>query len=159
MTKTVTSLFHSEQHATEVAGLLQQAGIPKDAIDIWTTPHNLAPLLEDLGVSRSDAYAYVEGVLRGGTVVIVKCDAAKVGPVVGILYQEGVLELDKERTSWRAEGWLDQTAGLGGAGDDLTGSPDITRARTDRTAGGSPDEAGHGRVRIHPRNVERPAQE
>ena len=41
----------------------------------------------------------------------------------------------------------------------ITGSPDMTRARTDRTAGGPPDEAGHGRVRIHPRNVARPAQE
>ena len=73
MTKTVTSLFHSEHHATTAANRLKQAGIPADAIDIWTTPHNLPPLLEDLGVSRADAYAYQEGVIRGGTVVIVRC--------------------------------------------------------------------------------------
>jgi len=85
MTKTVTSLFHSERHATAAADHLKQAGIPADDIDIWTTPHNLAPLLEDLGVSRSDAYAYAEGVVRGGTVVIVKCAASRVDEVVGIL--------------------------------------------------------------------------
>jgi hypothetical protein len=144
MTKTVTSLFHSEQHATQAARRLEQAGIPKDAIDIWTTPHNLAPLLEDLGVSRADAYAYVEGVVRDGTVIIVKCDDAAVGGVVGILDQEGVLDLDGERTSWRTEGRQeDEAAGLAG--------PDAGSAR--------PAEAGQGRVRIHSRSRERPAQE
>jgi hypothetical protein len=69
MMKTVTSLFQSEQHATAAVSHLEQAGIRKAGIDIWSTPHNLAPLLEDAGVSRSDAAAYVEGVLRGGNLV------------------------------------------------------------------------------------------
>jgi hypothetical protein len=144
MAKTVTSLFHSEQQAAEAARRLEQAGIPKDAIDIWTTPHNLAPLLEDLGVSRADAYAYVEGVLGDGTVIIVKCDDAAVGGVVGILDQEGVLDLDDERASWRTEERQeDDAAGLAGP-----------------AAGAAPPaEAGQGRVRIHSRARERPAQE
>src|SRR4051812_28385121 len=70
MMKTVTSLFQSEQHAAAAVSRLGQAGIRKAGIDTWSTPHNLAPLLEDEGVSRSDASAYVEGVLRGGTLVI-----------------------------------------------------------------------------------------
>jgi hypothetical protein len=167
MTKTVTSLFHSEQHAADAARRLEQAGIPRDAIDIWSTPHNLAPLLEDLGVSRSDAYAYAEGVIRGGSVIIVKCDAAAVGRVVGMLDHEGVLDLDEQRASWRSEGWREdaaaEPAGSGSAetgagdGDDLTGSPDMGLARTDRAAGPT-DEAGRGRVRIHRVREERPAQ-
>ncbi|MBB3020332.1 hypothetical protein FHR70_003413 [Microvirga lupini] len=135
MTKTVTSLFHSERHATAAAERLEQAGIPKDEIDIWSTPHNLAPLLEDDGVSRLDAYAYVEGVVRGGSVIIVRCDDAEVGQVVSILDQEGVLDLDEQQAVWRSEGW---------EGDQATAQP---------------GEAGHGRVRIQPRKQESPGQE
>ena len=135
MTKTVTSLFHTEQHARAAAHLLEQAGIPRDAIDIWSTPHNLAPLLEDDGVSRSDAYAYVEGVIRGGSVIIVKCDDAEVGRVVGILDQEGVLDLDERQTAWRSEGW--------------EGIADADR----------PSEGSHGRVRIRGRKPEPPVKE
>ncbi|PVE21783.1 hypothetical protein DC522_24805 [Microvirga sp. KLBC 81] len=173
MTKTVTSLFHSEQHAMEAARRLEQAGIPGDRIDIWSTPHNLAPLLEDAGVSRSDAYAYVEGVLRGGSIVIVSCADHEAGRVGGILDHEGVLDLDKQRASWRSEGWQENaTAEPAGSlressrsaeagtesGYDLTGSPDMTRARADMAAGGPPDEVSHGRIRIQARKVERPVQ-
>jgi len=105
MTKTVTSLFHSVRHAETAARRLEQAGVPKHEIDIWSEPINLAPLLEDGGVSRADAQAYVEGVLRGGTVVIVSCADDRVGEVVRILDDEGVLDLDEQQRSWRSEGW------------------------------------------------------
>ena len=126
MTKTVTSLFHTERHARAAADHLEQAGIPRDAIQIWSTPHNLAPLLEDDGVPRADAY--VEGVIRGGSVILVTCDDAEVERVVGILDQEGVLDLDEQQAAWRSEGW---------EGDQATAQP---------------GEASHGRVRIHPRS-------
>ena len=135
MTKTVTSLFHSERHANAAATRLTQAGIPADDIDIWTTPHNLAPLLEDLGVSRSDAYAYAEGVVRGGTVVIVKCPASRVDEVVGILDQEGVLDLDEQQAAWRAEGW----------------------EGPDAAAQGGEEAVVHGRFRVQARKGEHPA--
>ncbi len=114
MSKTVTSLFQSEQLATAAASHLKQAGIPRDAIDIWSTPHNLAPLLEDKGVSRSDAHAYVEGVIRGGSVVIVSCGDHHVDQVVSILDHEEVLDLDgsrlpgalREGRNTRPQGWL-----------------------------------------------------
>ncbi|WP_201859151.1 hypothetical protein [Microvirga soli] len=135
MTKIVTSLFHTEQHAVAAADRLEQAGIPRGAIDIWSTPHNLAPLLEDDGVSRSDAYAYVEGIIRGGSVIIVKCDDAEVDRIVSILDQDGVADLDEQQTVWRSEGW------------------ENTRT-TDQPGGVS-----HGRVRIQPRKLEPPVQE
>jgi hypothetical protein len=104
MSKTVTSLFHSEQHATAAASHLEQDGIRRDRIDIWSTPHNLAPLLEDEGVSRADAHAYVEGVVRGGSVIIVDCDDTKVDQVVIVLNQEGALDLNEQRAAWHSEG-------------------------------------------------------
>jgi hypothetical protein len=154
MTKTVTSLFHSEHHANAAANRLKQAGIPADDIDIWTTPHNLPPLLEDLGVSRSDAYAYSEGVIRGGTAVIVKCDPSEVGTVVGILDQEGVLDLDEQQAAWRSEGW--EGPALEQAGD-LTGAPEATPARTGVTVERT-EVIIHGRIRVHPRKPERPTR-
>jgi hypothetical protein len=171
MTKTVTSLFHSDQHAATAANRVAQAGIPRDAIDIWSTPHNLAPLLEDDGLSRADAYAYAEGVLRGGSVVIVKCDTKDVEHVVSILDQEGVLDLDEQQVFWRSEGWQGAT-GLESSptepsspaqsrpavGYDLTGSPDMTAARADMGAVDRPDEVGHGRVRIRSRSKEHRVQ-
>ena len=170
MTKTVTSLFQSEQLATAAASNLRQAGIPGDAIDIWSTPHNLAPLLEDKGVSRSDAHAYVEGVIRGGSVVIVSCGDHHVDQVVSILDHEGVLDLDGQQTSWRSEGGQEHAAaGLASEptgpsssaqaamakGEDLTGSPEMTQAKTDTAATSQLNEVGgRGRVRIHSRTVE-----
>lgn len=173
MTKTVTALFHSEQHAAAAASHLEQAGIPRDRIDIWSTPHNLAPLLEDKGVSRSDAYAYVEGVIRGGFVIIVSCANDRVDQVISILDQEGVLDLDEQQNTLRSEGQQEHAAaGLAdnltgysssaeastGAGDDLTGSPDMTLSRTDMAPTDQLDQVGHGRVRIHSRKEEHPVQ-
>jgi hypothetical protein len=154
MIKTVTSLFHSELHAIAAAKHLEQTGISRDDIDIWSTPHNLPPLLEDEGLSRADAYAYAEGVLRGGSVIIVKCNAGDVDRVVGILDQEGVLDLDEQQVTWRSQGWQEDA----GATASSSGTPDTTQARTDVVIDRS-DEVGHGRVRIQPRSIERPGQE
>ena len=154
MTKTVTSLFHSEQHANDAATRLKQAGIPADKIDIWTTPHNLAPLLEDLGVSRSDAHAYAEGVIRGGTVVIVKCDPSEVGTVVGILDQEGVLDLDEQQAAWRSEGWAGSAAAE--PTGELTEPSESARTKPDADES---EVVVHGRIRVQSFRVDYPAQE
>ncbi|WP_114944582.1 hypothetical protein [Microvirga calopogonii] len=151
MTKTVTSLFHSEQHANDAASRLKDAGIPGSAIDIWTTPHNLAPLLRDLGVSRTDAHAYAEGVIRGGTVVIVKCDASDVGTVVDILDQEGVLDLDEQRAAWESEGW-EGTAAPEQAGETTEPTEGVREMMdADRS-----EVVVHGRIRVQSFRVERP---
>ena len=149
MTKTVTSLFHSEQHAANAAQRLEQVGIPRNAIDIWSVPINLAPVLQDAGVSRSDTQAYVEGVLRGGSVIIVSCADEEVGQVVTILEDEGVLDLDEQQASWRAEGWE-------GPAGDLTASSGS--AQPDRAAPDQPHGMSHGRVRIRSHEEDRPAQ-
>ncbi|MGO4524181.1 hypothetical protein AB4097_04880 [Microvirga sp. 2MCAF35] len=150
MTKTVTSLFHSEHHANDAASRLKHAGIPASAIDIWTTPHNLAPLLEDLGVPRTDAHAYAEGVIRGGTVVIVKCDPSDVGTVVDILDREGVLDLDEQRAAWNSEGW--EGAAAAEQAGEVRGAPEAAREMVDKDR---PEVVVHGRIRVQSFRVER----
>lgn len=200
MSKTVTCLYQDQQKANEIVSRLEQAGISRGDISFYSTPSdNLIDDLENDGVPRTDAHAYAEGVRRGGSLVAVECDDNEVERVIDILDDDDVLDLDEQQTSWRSEGWQghetstsgSMTGGLGAAaagltgssgtrraeidaGDDVTGSPDITRARTDTTATSRGDEVipiaeeelhvgkrqvGHGRVRIQSRVVERPVQE
>lgn len=97
MTKTVTSLFHDGRYAEYAASRLEQAGIPRDGIDIWSIPINLAPVLADAGVPRADVQAYVEGVLHGDTVVIVSCADDMVERAVRILNEESMRDLEEQR--------------------------------------------------------------
>jgi uncharacterized protein (TIGR02271 family) len=204
MSKTVTCLYRDQQKASEIVSRLEQAGISRGDISFYSTlSDDLIDDLENDGVPRSDAHAYAEGVRRGGSLVAVECDDDEVERVVDILDDDGVLDLEEQQASWRSEGWQGHDAsasgstagGLGaaaaglagsltrssgtsrtdvGAGEDVTGSPDITRARTDTAGVSAGDEVipiaeeelhvgkrqvGHGRVRIQSRVVERPVEE
>ena len=204
MSKTVTCLYQDQQKASEIVSRLEQAGISRSGIDVYSgASSNLMDALENAGVPSSDAHAYAEGVRRGGSLVAVECDDDEVDRVVDLLDDDGVLDLDEQQTSWRSDGWQGHdtstsggmTGGLGaaaaglagsltgssdtsrtdvGAGEDITGSPDITRARTDTAGVSGGDEVipiaeeelhvgkrqvGHGRVRIQSRVVERPVEE
>jgi len=136
MTKTITSLFHSGQHAATAASRLEQAGIPRSNIDIWSAPINLAPLLEDAGVSRADAHAYAEGVRYGGSVIIVTCADEEADRVVRILDDEGRLDLEEHQAASRSE--EGEETGFDEAVSELT-------------------RVGHGRARIQPGAENRPA--
>ena len=168
MSKTVTCLYHNRQKATEIVSRLEQAGLSRGDISIYSDhSDNLIDDLEDAGVPRSDAHAYAEGVRRGGALVAVECNDGEVERVVDILDDDGVLDLDEQQTSWRSEGWQGYdastsgtTGGLGAAAaglagsltgssgatrtdvdaGDFTGNADITRARTDATATTGRDE-------------------
>jgi uncharacterized protein (TIGR02271 family) len=204
MSKTVTCLYQDQQKAAAIVSRLEQAGISRGDISFYSTSSDdLIDDLENDGVPRSDAHAYAEGVRRGGSLVAVECDEDEVERVVDILDDDGVLDLDEQQTSWRSEGWQGHeastssgmTGGLGAAaaglagsltgasgtsrtdvdaGEDVTGSSDITRARTDTAGVSTGDEiipiaeeelhvgkrqVGHGRVRIQSRVVERPVEE
>jgi uncharacterized protein (TIGR02271 family) len=166
MTKTVTSLFHDQHQATATVSRLEQAGISRDNISVYTdAAGDLTDELTGFGVPASDAHAYAEGVRRGGSLVTVSCDDDEVDQVVGILEgNEGILDLDEQQNSWRAEGWRGHepsvagiaggsgaaAAGLGevvtgssgssrssGLEGDLTGSPDGTPTRGEVGATGS----------------------
>jgi uncharacterized protein (TIGR02271 family) len=169
MTKTVTCLYQDQEKAAAIVSRLEQAGIASGDIDVYSDASDtLIDDLEDAGVPRSDAHAYAEGVRRGGSLVAVECDDDEVDRVIGILDDEGLLDLEEQQTSWRSEGWQGydastsgSTAGLGsataavasdlagtsdtsqtrtGADSDLTGSPDMTRARTEMADRSGRDE-------------------
>ncbi|MFL5191856.1 MAG: hypothetical protein ACJ8CG_02420, partial [Microvirga sp.] len=106
MTKTVTCLYQDQEKAAAIVSRLEQAGITRGNISFYSTSSdNLIDDLENDGVPRTDAHAYAEGVRRGGSLVAVECDEDEVDRVIGILDDDGVLDLDEQQTSWRSEGW------------------------------------------------------
>jgi hypothetical protein len=135
MTKTVTCLFDSEQHATAVARELERVGIAPGDCEIWSTPHNLDSVLEDGGVSYATAHAYVDAVISGGTVLIVTCGDDEVAKVVEILDREGI-------PITKATEEAEEAAPPVGA--------ELEAARAAET-----ETAGQGRVHIHVRTEPR----
>jgi uncharacterized protein (TIGR02271 family) len=143
MSKTITCLYQDEQKAAEIVSRLEQAGISRSYVEVYSHASDaLIDELESAGVPRSDAHAYVEGVRRGRSLVAVECDEGEVDQVISILDDDGVLDLDEQQTSWRSEGWQGHEASAagstGGLGADaagfaaaLTGSSSTTRSGTD----------------------------
>ena len=106
MSKTVTSLFRSPEAAADVVTRLEQIGIDRDDITVHTgSDSSFVSGLDDLGVPRSDAQAYAEGVRRGGSLVVVECDDDEVDRVTSVMDRDGVLDLDEQQSAWRREGW------------------------------------------------------
>jgi uncharacterized protein (TIGR02271 family) len=185
MAKTVTSLFQDQAKAADIVTRLEQSGIPRTDVSVYTGSEiGLDNNLADFGVPNSDAHAYAEGVRRGGSLVVVKCDDGQVDQVVSILDGEA-LDLDEQQTSWRSEGWADYNGAMGRTGSDatwdeksrtgMTGRSDWDeKSRTGMTGRSDRDEVipiaeeelsvgkravNQGRVRISAHTVERPVQE
>lgn len=66
--------------------------------------------LTGAGLSEADAETYAEGVRRGGTLVTVKADDARITRVMDILERHGSIDLDERAQNWRAQGWTGGTA-------------------------------------------------
>ncbi|HEV2560266.1 MAG TPA: YsnF/AvaK domain-containing protein [Microvirga sp.] len=120
MSKTVTSLFHDQQQAHSAVSRLEQAGISRSGIEVFTNSSgDLTDDLRGYGVPDRDAHAYSEGLRRGGALVAVSCDDDDVQRVISLL-DDGALDLDEQQNSWRSEGWQDHTSsrglGVGGSG-------------------------------------------
>jgi uncharacterized protein (TIGR02271 family) len=164
MTKTITCLYQDQEKAAVIVSRLEQAGIPRGDIDVHSNASDtLIDDLEDAGVPRSDAHAYAEGVRRGGSLVAVECADDEVDRVLGILDDEGILDLDEQQAAWRSEGWQGYDAstsgGTAGSGrSTASGRGEVIPVAEEELRVGK-REVGHGRVRIQTRVVERPVQE
>jgi uncharacterized protein (TIGR02271 family) len=203
MAKTVTCLFNSESEASSVVRQLENSGISHGKIcqfsntgtnRFWEGTSSfdersggaghdrVEHYLMNNGVPQDDAYAYAEGVRRGHTLVAVQCDDDEVNEVVGILDNDGVLDLDERQESWRSEGWTGYGAGMMGAADSATtpatgmtgssmrdrddmynrdklqGRDEVIPVAEEELHVGKRD-VSHGRVRIRSHVVERPVQE
>ena len=61
--------------------------------------------LTDLGVSEADAEYYAEAVRRGGALVTLRADQARVDEAEGIMRRHGAIDIDDRVEEWRKTGW------------------------------------------------------
>ena len=186
--QTITAFFDTRNDAARAMEALVQAGFSRTAIQLrpetetayrrtegsfydssrdeggfWDT-------LRELPLPDEDRTAYSEGMSRGGVLLSITTDEAKVGRVADIVERYGSVDMDEREASWRTEGWTGYTTQYG-AGDVGSGSTAYS-GRAD--AAGRGEEAipiveeelrigkrvvGHGRVRIRSYVVETPVEE
>lgn len=57
------------------------------------------------GASEEDANFYVEGLKRGGALLVVQSDSAHAAEISGHLKEAGAINVERRRQEWLAEGW------------------------------------------------------
>jgi uncharacterized protein (TIGR02271 family) len=147
MTQTITALFDKPAEAQAAQAKLVAAGIPQSAIklvqgaqtartsgsyDYHKDEGGFWGSLKDFFMPEEDRYAYSEGLSRGGTLLTVQTDQARLETAYDILEQNGSVDLDQREASWRKEGWGGYSA-TGGT----TAATGGTTAATGATAGTS----------------------
>lgn len=91
----------------------------------------LVGALTGAGIEESHAHTYAEGIRRGGTLVTVRTDDAKVASVSDILDDEGTIDLAEREQAWRKDGWTGSYTGEGEVGQP-TLDPGRARDATNR---------------------------
>jgi hypothetical protein len=70
-----------------------------------TEPGSVAVTLIEIGMPEAKAVYYSEAVRRGGTLVLVTVDEAKVDQVRNIIDAHGSLDINNLSAAWRDSGW------------------------------------------------------
>jgi hypothetical protein len=81
--------------------------------------------LVELGVPHSEAGYFAEGLRRGGTLLVVRCNDDEVDRVERILNRNGAQDIDEHAEEWRKSGWT-------GFDPNSEGSPTALKTRTVR---------------------------
>ena len=188
MTQTITALFDRPAEAQAAQAKLMAAGIPQSAIRLIQgaqTSHTSGSYdyhkdeggfwgsLKDFFMPEEDRYAYSEGLSRGGTLLTVQTDQARLETAYDILEQNGSVDLDQREASWRKEGWSGYSATSGTTA--ATGGTTAATGAIAGTSGAAGDKdyipvveerlnvgkrvAESGRVRVRSYIVETPVEE
>jgi hypothetical protein len=130
MTKVIVALYDDVALAQKAVDALVAEGLPRPEVSVLSNETiaavpgaavgsgeygplgdaevsgaDLVPRLTRLGVGRSEAEAYTEGVRRGGGLVVVCTDDARAARATEIMDRAGALDYEAEVRSWRSEGW------------------------------------------------------
>lgn len=151
MTQTITAMFDNRVEADAAQVKLIAAGIPQSAIRLLpgatsTTSHTGSydhrrdesgfwASLKDIFMPEEDRYAYTEGLSRGGTMLSVVTEDAKLDLVYDILEEHGSVNLDERETAWRKEGWSGYSANAAGGAAEVAGTASGASTRAAPAAG------------------------
>jgi uncharacterized protein (TIGR02271 family) len=142
MSRTVTALFDSRNEAEEAKTRLQSSRIDAERIRIIDQSsggsgsmqeepgqQGFMASLKELFMPDDDAYAYGEGIKRGGYLVCAQVDEDEADEACRVLEQSNSVDFDQRQEQWRSEGWQ---AHSGGSALGMTGGTGSTE-RSDRT--------------------------
>ncbi|MEM1271396.1 MAG: hypothetical protein AAGI08_15235 [Bacteroidota bacterium] len=84
---------------------LARNGVDPYVADGRSTGARIAGSLTDHHVTPDVAFAYAEGVRRGGTLLQVQAEEADAAEIRMILARHGAIDIDERATAWRSAGW------------------------------------------------------
>jgi uncharacterized protein (TIGR02271 family) len=147
MAKTLVALYDTVTDAEQVVQELIADGFSRSAIHLAldhtksrTAPAasverdaayegaHLIDTLADLGVPHDEAYAYVEGVRRGGALVVVESSDDREERGMEILRRLHPVDIHERTAQWRQEGWTGSDATA------MTSTPRASAATATRSA-------------------------
>ena len=150
MAKTLVALYDTFTDAERVVQELIEDGFSRSEMHLaldhtksrtahttsveWDSAYegaNLLDTLVDLGVPYDEAYAYVEGVRRGGALVVVESSDERAERGMEILRRLHPVDIHERTAQWRHEGWT---------GYDATAMTSTPRSSAATTTGSSQEQ-------------------
>ena len=123
----ITAIYDTREYANNAVLMLRQAGFPDADVSVSPEPaatgyaDGMEPRtkgfwasLEEMFGGSDDHHTYVEGVRRGGTLVVARVEEAGMDDAIDILERHGSVDLEERETAWRGEGWIGTSAVTGG---------------------------------------------
>jgi len=147
MAKTLVALYDTVTDAEQVVQELIADGFSRSDLHLavdhttsrtapsasveWNAAYegaNLVDTLVDLGVPSDEAYAYAEGVRRGGALVVVESSDDRAERGMAILQRLHPVNIHERTAQWRREGWTGSDATA------MTSAPRASAATAPRSA-------------------------
>lgn len=111
MAKTAVALYDDKNEAQLVKDELTNAGFSRSSIRMMDSGDSHAvDTLTNAGLPQSDAEAYVEGLRRGGHLVMITTDDDQIDLVVDIMDRYNSINIQERADMWRNEGWGSQSS-------------------------------------------------
>lgn len=153
MSQTIVGLFDNRSDAQRAVEELRRSGFAHNSIQTITSAAESADALRDLTatISEPDVRFYQEGVRRGGTLVTVLVDEARVSEAAGILSRYNMVDVDARSAEYRLAGG---TFSLRDYHDQ-----DIVLPVIEEELQVSKRTVERGRLRIYTRVIERPVEQ
>lgn len=106
MAKTAVALYDTNNEAKQVVEELTSAGFSRSSARIINEhDSDSRDTLTNAGLPRNDAEAYVEGIRRGGHLVMITTDDSRIDVAVDIMDRNNSVNIQERAELWRGEGW------------------------------------------------------
>ena len=166
---TLSAFFDDRDDAEEAVEELRGIGIDSASIRLTEGRSGSTPTREqhrgffdalaDFFMPNEDRYTYAEGLNRGGYLVTVSnVPGTLYDQALGILDDEGAIDIDERAEAWRQQGWAGYTADAASGTESTATSAEAIPVVQEELRVGKRD-VSHGRVRVRSYVMEEPVNE